>query len=502
MLKKTLLAVCAAVTVLGIAPMAFAQDMTVEKVCLVTDVGRVNDGTFNQYAYEGMLQAAEEFDFDTDFIETTATTDYEANINTCIQGGAQVILTVGFLIADATSAAAIANPNLYFIGVDQFQIDGPTNFVGILFREDQAGFLVGALAALVADANEIDTVAGVYGIAIPPVVKFRNGFEQGVKYINPEITALGTYIDDFNAADRGAEAATQFIGEGAGVIFGAGGPTGSGGIRKAAEDGVYVIGVDQDEYFTTFGGGETPGAEFIISSALKQVNVGVYDMIGALVNGDMEAFPGGNLYILDVANGGITIAEKHDADIDDALYEAVAEIEALLVAGDVETGVDPNTGELMMATDSPDIMAAMAEMSIAEVVVSTAASGEFTILLAAVQAADPVVLENLSTGGPFTVFAPTDAAFVAALEALGMTAEELLADQELLTTVLMYHVIDGAVPSDMLTSMMADTMQGGQLDVVVADDGSVTVNGANVIVADLVVKNGVIHIIDQVLMPK
>ena len=286
------------------------------------------------------------------------------------------------------------------------------------------------------------------------------------------------------------------------MIFGAGGPTGSGGIRKAAEDGVYVIGVDQDEYFTTFGGGETPGAEFIISSALKQVNVGVYDMIGALVNGDMEAFPGGNLYILDVANGGITIAEKHDADIDDALYEAVAEIEALLVAGDVETGVDPNTGELMMATDSPDIMAAMAEMSIAEVVVSTAASGEFTILLAAVQAADPVVLENLSTGGPFTVFAPTDAAFVAALEALGMTAEELLADQELLTTVLMYHVIDGAVTSDMLTSMMADTMQGGQLDVVVADDGSVTVNGANVIVADLVVKNGVIHIIDQVLMPK
>jgi basic membrane lipoprotein Med (substrate-binding protein (PBP1-ABC) superfamily) len=500
MLKKTLLAVCAVVMVLGVAPAVLAQDMTVEKVCLVTDVGRVNDGTFNQYAYEGMIRAVEEFDLDSDYIETTASTDYEANIDTCIQGGAQIVITVGFLIADATSAAATANPDVYFIGVDQFQMDGPTNYVGVQFREDQAGFLVGALAALVAEANEIDTIAGVYGIAIPPVVKFRNGYEQGAKYINPDLNILGTYIDDFVAPDRGAEAATQFIGEGAGVIFGAGGPTGSGAIRKAAEEGVYVIGVDQDEYFTTFGAGETTGAEFLISSALKKVDVGVYDMIAALVNMDMEAFPGGGLYILDVNNGGITFAEKHDADVDDAIYEAVAEIEAMLVAGDIETGVDPNTGELMSA--ATDVEAMMMEMSIADVVVATteADSPEFTVLLAAVLAADPAVLENLSTGGPFTVFAPTDAAFAAALEALGLTADELLADQELLTTVLMYHVVDGAITSDMLSTMMADTMQGGQLDIQVAD-GAVTVNGANVVVADIVVKNGVIHIIDGVLLP-
>src|SRR5690606_8092624 len=104
-----------------------------------------------------------------------------------------------------------------------------------------------------------------YGIAEPPVMRFRNGYEQGVAYINPEVSVIGVYIDDYVAPDRGAAAAEQFIGEGADVIFGAGGETGSGGIKRAADLGALVIGVDQDEYNTTFGGGETPGAENLIS---------------------------------------------------------------------------------------------------------------------------------------------------------------------------------------------------------------------------------------------
>jgi basic membrane lipoprotein Med (substrate-binding protein (PBP1-ABC) superfamily) len=154
--------------------------------------------------------------------------------------------------------------------------------------------------------TESGTVAGVYGIDIPPVVKFRNGFEQGAKYINPDIALLGVYIDDFVAPDRGASAAEQFIGEGADVIFGAGGPTGSGGIKRAAEEGIFVVGVDQDEYFTTFGAGSTPGADKLISSAVKRVDLGVYDQILGAITG---AFAGGNLYILDASSGGITYAD-------------------------------------------------------------------------------------------------------------------------------------------------------------------------------------------------
>jgi basic membrane lipoprotein Med (substrate-binding protein (PBP1-ABC) superfamily) len=322
-----------------------AQD-GIESVCLVTDVGRVNDGTFNQFAYEGMLRAAEDFDLETTFIETQAQTDYEANLDTCIQEGYDAIITVGFLINDATAVAAGENPDVFFIGIDQGNPDPENlpNFIGIAFREDQAGFLVGALAALM---TESDTVAGVYGVEIPPVVKFRNGYEQGARYINPEITTLGVYIDSFTAADRGAAAAEQFIGEGADVVFGAGGPTGSGGIAYAAQNGAYAIGVDQDEYFTTFGGGETPGAENLISSAVKRVDNGVYDMIAALVEG--TELPEGGVYILEAANDGVGFAEAHDAEVPEEVTAQLEEIFAGLADGSIETGVDPVTGAMLEA---------------------------------------------------------------------------------------------------------------------------------------------------------
>src|SRR5664279_1436813 len=198
----------------------------IESVCLVTDVGKINDGTFNQFAYEGMTKAATDFSLKNTYIETQAQTDYANNINTCVSEGYNAIVTVGFLIGDATNAAAAANPNVFFIGVDQDQSGKPLpNLVGIQYREDQAGFLVGALAALVSKSG---TIGGVYGISVPAVVRYRNGYEQGAKSINPNIKTLGVYIDSFTAPDRGATAAEQFIGEGADVIFGAGGPTGDG----------------------------------------------------------------------------------------------------------------------------------------------------------------------------------------------------------------------------------------------------------------------------------
>lgn len=343
---KAVVKLFALVAVLAlVVPMAAAQDELIESVCLVTDVGRVNDGTFNQFAYEGMVAAAEDFDLDSIFIETQMQTDYETNINTCIQEGYDVVVTVGFLIADATLAAAEANPDTYFIGVDQFVPDGsPENYVGVQFREDEASFLVGAMAALM---TETGTIAGVYGIDIPPVVKLRHGFEQGARFINPDIEILGVYIDSFTAPDRGAAAAEQFIGEGADVIFGAGGPTGSGAISYAASEGVKVIGVDQDEYYSTFGEGETPGAEYLISSAIKRVDQSVYLSLQALVEGDLESFGGGGTRVLSAANDGVAFGPPHDADVPEEVIAQIEEIFAGLQDGSIETGVDPVTGALL-----------------------------------------------------------------------------------------------------------------------------------------------------------
>ncbi|GAB5494723.1 MAG: hypothetical protein Phog2KO_49380 [Phototrophicaceae bacterium] len=333
------------------------EQVAIESLCLVTDLGRVNDGTFNQFAHEGAVSVSDDFELDYDFIETVSEADYDANIQTCVDNGADAVVTVGFLIQDATAAAAEANPGVYFIGVDQFVQDGPANFVGLQFREDQAGFLVGALAALAANDAGEDVIAGVYGIDVPAVKRFRNGYEQGALYINSEweigVNVLGAYADSFIDQAQGISLANQFIGENAFVVFGAGGPLGSAAIAEAASQGVYAIGVDQDEYVTTFAAGETEGAEFLISSALKRVDNGVYEAISFLAEGDFDSWNeyGGNNYLLDAAVGGVGFAPAHDADLDPAFYEEVDQILALLVAECISTNVDSVSGDLLSEED-------------------------------------------------------------------------------------------------------------------------------------------------------
>jgi basic membrane lipoprotein Med (substrate-binding protein (PBP1-ABC) superfamily) len=485
MLRKLILliGVIALVTAFGAAG---AQELP-EQVCLITnEQGKINDGTFNTFAYAGMLRAAEEYNLETTFIETIAASDYENNFATCINEGYDIIVTVGFLITDATAAAAAANPDVKFIGVDQFFASPLPNLVGLQFREDQGGFLAGAMAALMTETN---IVGGVYGVEIPPVIKFRNGFEAGARYINPEITVFGVYNDSFIAPDEGGRDAEQLIGDGADVILGAGGPTGSGAITLAAQQGYFVIGVDLDEYTTTFGNGDTPGADRIITSAIKRVDEGVYAMIGAAATG--EPFPASSIYVLEVANGGIGYAPANEAPVPEAVQARMEEILAGLRDGSIVTGADPITGAVLQPI--PTV---------------AANAGSFTTLLAAVEAAG--LTETLLGPGPFTVFAPTDEAFAAALAALGVTAEQVLADTDLLTSVLTYHVVAGrAATSTILTSVLlpegADslaltTVQGG--DLTLTFDGGVVINGTtNVIAADIPASNGIIHVIDGVLLP-
>ena len=346
--RSVLILLMLAIAILSVVPAltVSAQDSLIDNLCLVTDVGKINDGTFNQFAYEGGKKAADEFGLNYKYIETVATTDYAKNIGTCVSEGFKAIITVGFLIADATNEAAKANPDVYFMGVDQGVPDpAPKNWTGLVFREDQAGFLAGALAAQMSKSG---TIAGVYGVEIPPVKKFRNGFENGAKFINPDIKILGTYNESFTTPDVGGANAKQFIGEGADVIFGAGGPTGTGGITAAAQAGVYVIGVDQDEYTTSFGGGKSPGADKIISSAVKRVDQAVYLSVKSLVDGGKD-FTGGGYLVMSAANGGVGFAPKHDSDVPDAVTEYMNDILIGLKHGWIDTGVDPTTGDLKPA---------------------------------------------------------------------------------------------------------------------------------------------------------
>jgi basic membrane protein A len=312
------------------------------RVGLVTDVGSVTDGTFNQYAYEGMLRAAEEFDLPYAFIESLQPTDYEKNIEQFIDEDYDMIITVGFMIGETTQKEAEANPDVKFAIVD-FSYDPPIpNIQGLVFREDQAGFLAGALSGLMTESRRVGIVAGM---SIPPVKRFRNGYENGLKYICPDCSTTGVYIESFTDPARGKTAALSQVAEGADVIFGAGGPTGSGAILGAAQDTrVWVIGVDQDEYFTTFKSGAVAGSDRLLSSATKRVDVAVYTAVKDAYQGTFE----GGTRVFGAANDGVGLAPFHETE--DAVPQEVKDrlrgIFSMLAAGTLDTRVDPVSGDL------------------------------------------------------------------------------------------------------------------------------------------------------------
>lgn len=276
------------------------------KVGLVTDVGKVNDGTFNQFAYEGLKRAESELGVQTAFIETQAQTDYEKNMEQFASQGYDMIIGVGFLMGDAIKSNAAKHTNIKYAIVDFSYDPAISNVRGLVFSEDQAGYLAGVLAALMSKSN---TIAVVGGQEIPPVQKYVMGYQNGAKSVKPDISVKQIYIDSFTDRARGAEAAKDFISQGADVIFGAGGQTGSGGIQAAAQQGVWVIGVDQDEYVTTFQSGKAPGANKILSSAMKRVDNAVFN---AIKDAQAGTFQGGT-QLNDAKSQGVGLAPFHDA---------------------------------------------------------------------------------------------------------------------------------------------------------------------------------------------
>src|SRR6266511_3828915 len=178
------------------------------KVGLVTDVGRVNDGTFNQYAYEGLQRAEKELGVEVAYIETQAQTDYEKNLEQFASQGFDMIIGVGFLMGDALKANAAKHPDIKYAIVDFAYDPSIDNVRGMVFSEDQSGYLAGVLAASLSKSNNVAVVGGV---EIPPVQKFVMGYENGAKSVKPDITVQKVYIDTFTDRARGGEAAKNFI---------------------------------------------------------------------------------------------------------------------------------------------------------------------------------------------------------------------------------------------------------------------------------------------------
>ncbi len=303
-----------------------------EALCvgLVTDVGEVDDKSFNQSAWEGVLQAQEEYGAVVNYVETKDAKDYMANIQLFADKDYDVIVTVGFALGAATTEAAGMYPEILFIGVDQFQAEPLDNVAGLIFAEDKSGFLAGVLAGMLTETNTIAAVLGTD--LVPPVVAFKEGYESGALWANPDVQVISTYHPGgldvaFTDPEWGAATAAQAIENGADVVFGAGGKTGNGAlIEVAGYEGLYCIGVDSDQWFTV------PEAhDCLVSSAMKLITPGVFDLITMAKDG---SFPAGN-YL-----GEVGLAPFHDFEdtISQDIKDKIAEAEAGLEDGSIDTG--------------------------------------------------------------------------------------------------------------------------------------------------------------------
>ena len=237
------------------------------KVGVVTDVGQLEDKSFNQSSNEGAKAAAEATGGSHDVIVTQAISDYAANIQTFVDAGFDVIVTVGFLIGTDTAAAAKANPDIKFVGVDQGicvdenGVGDPTftcagdaaallpNYQGIVFAEAEPGYLAGIVAGSITKSN---TIGAVGGTNVPAVVNYWRGYENGAKSVNPDVKVLYQETDPdpqkgFNDPSKGRAIAGTFIGQGADVIFQVAGLTGQGVLEAVCAAKVNGIGVDVDQ---------------------------------------------------------------------------------------------------------------------------------------------------------------------------------------------------------------------------------------------------------------
>ena len=302
-------------------------------VGLVTDIGKVDDKTFNQSAHEGATAAAAEVGGFYKYIETTDSKDYAANLKQFTDKSYDVIVTVGFMLGEATAVAAKENPNSKFIGVDQFQAEEVANLTGLIFPEDQAGYAAGYLAGLMTKTNKLGQVLGG---EIPPVQKFAKGFEAGALKANPAVKVTTVYHasdgKEFTDPVWGAAEAKKQLAQGADIIFGAGGGTGNGALGEIAKaegagTSIFCIGVDLDQWNTV------PEAQpCLVTSAMKGLVEGTSDLVKAAFDGSIK---GGNFL------GTTGLADYHDlaSAVSADIQSEVAKVVAGLKDGSVKTGV-------------------------------------------------------------------------------------------------------------------------------------------------------------------
>lgn len=311
------------------------------KVGMVTDMGGIDDKSFNATSWKGVEMAVDKLGVDGSYLESSQQTDYATNITKYLQQNADLIVTVGFLLADDTAKFAAENPDTNFAIVDVDWLE-PTNIRQLAFSTDQAGFLAGYAAAA---ATKTGKVAAFGGINIPSVVIFMVGYESGVEYYNAQhgtsVEVLGwdtaandgVFAGNFESTDDGRRIAEEFLAEGADVIMPVAGPVGLGSAEAVKANGnAWIVGVDTD---WTISAAEYK--DVVLTSVLKNMDVAIYDTIEMAAADDFAGF-GGERYMGTLENGGVGIADVAAGAISNDVVKELDQIKDAIIKGEIDTG--------------------------------------------------------------------------------------------------------------------------------------------------------------------
>lgn len=289
------------------------------KVGLITDVGGIHDHSFNETSWKGLEQANKDLGVTINYLESKTDADYTSNIETFVDEEYDLIVCIGFKLAEATKKAAEAHPDIKFAIVDDASNASLPNVTCLTFKQEQASYLVGYVAGLMTKKNN---VGFVLGMASEMMNKFGYGYLAGVYAANPEAKVQQINANNFADPAIGKTSATTMITNGADVIFHAAGGTGVGVIQACQEAKISAIGVDTDQ--------NSLAPDTVITSAMKRVDNAVYDTVKQLVDGTLKS--GENVY--DLSKGGVDIAPTTDL-LSEEVLKKVEEVKAKILSGEV-----------------------------------------------------------------------------------------------------------------------------------------------------------------------
>lgn len=306
-------------------------------VAMVTDMGGIDDKSFNQSAWEGLQKFGEENGLKKgkggyDYLQSKGDADYATNLNKLVRNDFDLIFGIGYLMTDAITEIAEQKPDNKFAIVDSV-VEKP-NVASITFKEHEGSFLVGVVAGLMTKTNKIGFVGGV---ELPLIEKFESGFIAGVKAVNPNATVTVQYAGAFDKADTGKAIASSMYASGVDIIYHAAGGTGNGVFSEAIDlkkqdpnKEVWVIGVDRDQYEE----GKVPGTDtsVTLTSMVKRVDVAVYDLATKTKNGN---FPGGQAVEYGLKEDGVGIAPTSKNNVPEDVLKQVDEWKQKIINGEV-----------------------------------------------------------------------------------------------------------------------------------------------------------------------